>query len=136
MLLTIGELARKAEVNPSAIRYYESIGLLPEPTRINGQRRYSPDATEKLRFIKTAQITGFSIQEIAVLMEGFDAAAPSASWTKMANQKYAELLEKKKQIEAMLDILQSGLDCNCMTWSECYSKISADVKRRGKPECG
>jgi len=113
-------------VNPSTIRYYESIGLLPAPIRKSGQRRYSAEVMEKLRFIKTAQLTGFSIQEISVLMGGFDSASPSKSWTQMANQKCAELLEKKKHIESMLDILQDGLKCSCLSWSECYTKISTD----------
>ncbi|SFI81720.1 MerR family transcriptional regulator [Thermoflavimicrobium dichotomicum] len=51
--LTIGQIASKAKVNPSTIRYYESIRLLPEPKRVNGQRRYSDDILNRIKFIRS-----------------------------------------------------------------------------------
>ncbi|NOU73429.1 MerR family transcriptional regulator [Paenibacillus sp. LMG 31458] len=126
-IITIGELASKAEVNPSAIRYYESIGLIPKVERINGQRRYSLDVLDRLKFIKTAQLAGFHMQEIAVLLEGFNIEVPpSERWQEMAQKKTAELVEKKLQIDAMLQILDNGLKCNCLTWSECFVKVKSD----------
>lgn len=70
--LSIGQLAVRAEVNASTLRYYESIGLLPAPERKNGQRRYDERLLDRIHFIKVAQQTGFSIQEIVVLLEGFE----------------------------------------------------------------
>ncbi|MFI8711234.1 MerR family transcriptional regulator [Brevibacillus brevis] len=67
--LSIGQLAKKAEVNPSTLRYYESVDLLPAPERKNGQRRYDERLLERIHFIKIAQQTGFSIQEIAILLK-------------------------------------------------------------------
>jgi MerR family redox-sensitive transcriptional activator SoxR len=92
--LTIGELANKAEINPSAIRYYESIGLMPKVERINGQRRYTADVLDRLKFIKTAQLAGFQIGEISVLLEGFEnSVPPSERWQRMAQKKTNELIE-------------------------------------------
>ncbi|MFY0803596.1 MerR family transcriptional regulator [Peribacillus frigoritolerans] len=125
--LSIGELAKKAEVNPSAIRYYESIGLIPFTERVNGQRRYTIEILDRLRFIKAAQLSGFSNQEITVLLEGFDiSVSPSERWKQMANKKRSELEEKKKQINTMLGILENGLKCTCLTWSECLTKVKSD----------
>jgi MerR family redox-sensitive transcriptional activator SoxR len=97
--LSIGQLASKADVNASTLRYYESIGLLPSPERKNGQRRYSEGLLERIRFIKTAQLTGFTIQEIVVLLEGFlPDHSLSEKWEKMAVNKRSELEERKNRL--------------------------------------
>ena len=89
--LTIGEVARRAGVATSSIRYYESIGLLPEPDRLHGQRRYRSDVLGKLGFIGVAQSAGFKLDEIKELVHGIDGARGMAdqiarsrprSWTK------------------------------------------------------
>lgn len=125
-VLTIGELAKKVEINPSAIRFYESIGMIPNPIRVNGQRRYAIEVLDRLKFIKTAQLAGFNNKEIIVLLEGFDnQVSPSERWKQMANTKCAELEEQKKHIDEMLDVLKNGLKCKCQTWSECLTKVNS-----------
>ncbi len=122
--LSIGQLAEKADVNASTLRYYESIGLLPSPNRKNGQRRYEERLLDRINFIKVAQQTGFSIQEIVVLLEGFETDnSLSKRWEQMAEQKRSELEERKRQINSMIQILDNGLSCKCITWSECIEKI-------------
>lgn len=122
--LSIGQLAAKADVNTSTLRYYESIGLLPSPERKNGQRRYSEKLLDRINFIKIAQQTGFSIQEIAVLIEGFETDdSLSERWEQMAKQKRSELEKRNRQINSMIQILDNGLSCKCLTWSECLTKI-------------
>jgi MerR family mercuric resistance operon transcriptional regulator len=67
--LTIGQLAKQANVNLETIRYYERRGLIPEPPRsISGYRQYSADDLQRTRFIKRAQALGFSLKEIAELL--------------------------------------------------------------------
>ena len=61
--MTIGQVAQKAGVAASAIRYYESRGLLPEPERLDGQRARS-DVLGRLAFIGVAQSAGFKLEEI------------------------------------------------------------------------
>lgn len=126
-VLTIGELAKKVEISPSAIRFYESIGMIPNPKRVNGQRRYTIEVLDRLKFIKTAQLAGFNNKEIIVLLEGFDnQVSPSERWKQMANTKCAELEEQKKHIDEMLDVLKNGLKCKCKTWSECFTKVNSN----------
>jgi MerR family redox-sensitive transcriptional activator SoxR len=122
-ILTIGQLAAKADLNASTLRFYESVGLLPSPERKNGQRRYTEHILEQIAFIKIAQQNGFSIQEILVLLEGFEKLPLSERWEKMAVDKRVELEEKKKQINSLIQILDDGLKCKCLTWSECFIKI-------------
>ncbi|WP_309119775.1 MerR family transcriptional regulator [Paenibacillus sp.] len=122
--MSIGQLASRAGLNASTLRFYESVGLLPPPERINGQRRFDEGALDRIHFIKVAQQTGFSIQEIAVLLEGFEAGSSlSDRWERMARQKRSELEERKKQINSMIRILDNGIACKCLTWSECLEKI-------------
>ncbi len=69
-LLTIGKLARRAEVNPKTIRYYESIGLLPEATRTeSGYRLYGDDALRRLQLIRRAKLVGLSLRDTQGLVE-------------------------------------------------------------------
>lgn len=122
--LSIGQLAARADVNASTLRYYESVGLLPSPERKNGQRRYDEKLLNRINFIKVAQQTGFNIQEIVVILEGFETDDTlSERWEQMAKQKRSELEERKQQINSMIQILDSGLSCKCLTWSECLNKI-------------
>ncbi len=67
---TIGALARAVGVNVETVRYYERIGLLPRPPRLHGSiRRYPPETLRRLRFIKRAQSLGFSLDEVASLLQ-------------------------------------------------------------------
>ena len=68
--LTIGRLADQAGVNVETIRYYQRRGLVPEPDKpINGHRRYAAEASRRVRFIKRAQVLGFTLEEIGGLIQ-------------------------------------------------------------------
>ena len=67
---TIGELARKAGIRASAIRFYESVGLLAKPPRASGWRRYDSDALGRLGVIQGARDLGFSLGEIKTILTG------------------------------------------------------------------
>ena len=74
--LTIGKVAKLAEVNVETIRYYQRRGLLAEPHKpYMGYRRYPADIVKHIRFIKRAQALGFTLNEVAVLMELEEASA-------------------------------------------------------------
>ncbi len=69
--MNIGELAEKVGIRTSAIRYYESEGLLPKPPRQSGWRRYNPSVVDRLQVIHAAREVGFSIEEIRTLLNSF-----------------------------------------------------------------
>ena len=108
--LTIGALARAAEVGIETIRFYERKGLLPEPPRTQaGYRQYAPDTVRRLRFIRRAQGLGFSLGEISELLD-LRIAELSACDTveRRARDKLAQIGEKiseLKRIESALERL-------------------------------
>src|ERR671922_516254 len=118
--LTIGEVARRAGVAASSIRYYERIGLLPEPDRIGGQRRYDADVLGKLGFIGVAQSAGFKLREIKELIDGVDGAnGLGEQMRSLSSQKLSEveaLLERTKAMKGWLEVAQ---ECGCATPAEC-----------------
>ncbi|MGD2102779.1 MAG: heavy metal-responsive transcriptional regulator [Acidimicrobiia bacterium] len=72
--MKIGQLARTTGVSTKAIRYYEEIGVLPEPERAeNGYRKYDPTAADRISFIQDAQSAGLSLLEIQMILDLRDA---------------------------------------------------------------
>jgi DNA-binding transcriptional MerR regulator len=65
--LTIGQVAERAGLNTSHIRFYERAGVLPQPERVSGQRRYHPEVLHRLSIIEVAQRAGLKLEEIAPL---------------------------------------------------------------------
>jgi len=118
--MTIGEVAGRAGVAASAIRYYESLGLLPEPDREHGQRRYDDEAVGRLGFIGVAQQAGLSLEEIKGLIEDVDAgdglAAPIRSASAAKLPEVEALIEKAT---AMKGWLEAAGACECATPEEC-----------------
>ena len=118
--LTIGEVARRAGVATSSIRYYERIGLLPEPDREGGQRRYDTDVLGKLGFIGVAQSAGFKLREIKELIDAVDGASGLGEQMRsLSSQKLNEveaLLQRTKAMKGWLEVAQ---DCGCVTPEEC-----------------
>ena len=80
--MRIGDLASRAGTTTKTIRYYESIGVLPEPPRTpGGYREYDDDAVERLRFVREAQSSGLTLSEIQSILELKDAGATSCQHT-------------------------------------------------------
>ena len=73
--LAIGEVAERAGMSTSRIRYYEARGLLPEPERVAGKRRYTEDVLRRLAIIDAAQRVGFTLEEIRDLLGSRDQPA-------------------------------------------------------------
>lgn len=120
MALSIGQVAARAGVRTSAIRYYEAVGILPAPERVGGQRRYSDIVLDQLRVIRFAQNAGLSLDEIRVLFHGFGADVPPAvRWQELATSKLAELDLQVEQISRMRRALESTLSCGCLRIEDC-----------------
>src|SRR5215213_3404188 len=91
-MLTIGQLAERFGLRTSAIRYYERIGVLPEPLRESGRRRYGADAVKRLEVLEVAKRAGFSLEEVRLLLQRTDAGDPAfESMRELAARKLPEL---------------------------------------------
>ena len=120
--MTIGEVARRSDVRLSALRYYESVGILPAPERVNGRRRYEGGVLEVLAVVRFARRAGFSIAEIRTFLHGFpEGTPPSERWWWPAHQKLPEI---EALIERGLDtkrLLERGLTCECVRVEDCVA---------------
>ena len=121
---SIGEVARRAGVRPSALRYYERVGVLPSPGRENGRRRYGGEALrealDRLAVVRVAQRAGFTIAEIRTLLDGFsEDTPPSERWRVLAQDKLPEVEALVERALGMRDLLERGLRCECLSLEGC-----------------
>jgi len=118
--LTIGEVARRAGLNPSAIRYYERRGVLPEPDRESGRRRYSGETIQRLHVIDVAKRAGLTLDEAAVLLATADEGEPvSEPLRELAARRLPDIEALIARAEAMRDWLQTATTCDCRTLDVC-----------------
>ena len=122
--MTIGEVARRAGLRTTTIRYYESLRVLPAPRRANGRRRYTADVLDRLAFIHVAQRLGFSLAEIALLFEHQDTTTPlSERWQTLARAKLADIDQLIRHAHEVRLSLVSGLGCHCSNLQECMDCV-------------
>jgi len=127
--LTITFVARRAGIRASAIRYYESIGLLPAPTRVSGRRCYDSAILSRLALIAAVRDMGFTIKEIGTLMHGFAADVPaSARWQVLAAEKLKEVEALIERAEGMRQLLGEALRCGCLSLDSCARAFQTKTK--------
>ena len=116
--LRIGEIADRAGVRVSLIRYYEAIGLLPEPERVSGQRRYDDTVLRRLAVIGVAQRAGLSLDEIRELVQ-HGTEPMSEHLRELAERRLTEidaLIERAQRVRAWL---QTATSCDCQSIDDC-----------------
>lgn len=131
--LTIGGVAKEANVNVETIRYYERRRLLPQPLRTPaGYRIYSADAVRRLHFVKRAQELGFSLKEIKELLGlRVRPGSTSADIRKRADAKITDIDKKIRTLQAMKkSLMQITNACSgCGSVSDCPILDSLDHRR-------
>ena len=105
--LTIGELAKAAEVPTSTIRYYERTRLLkPSARSPSNYRLYSPDDLARLRFIRAAQATGFTLDDVTKLFR----PAPCGSVQHLIEERLVEVGSRMKELRHVQKVLRGALE--------------------------
>lgn len=101
--MTIGQLAKEAQVHVETVRYYERRGLIPEPPRrASGYRQYSQDVVARIRFIQHAKELGFSLKEILELLSlRVDPDTTCADVKRRAEVKIADIEAKMRALQTM-----------------------------------
>ncbi|HEX2622627.1 MAG TPA: MerR family transcriptional regulator [Phototrophicaceae bacterium] len=128
-MFSIGEIARRAGIATSTIRYYERIGLLPPSRRVNTKRRYDLNILQKLGVIRLAQRGGLTLAEIQTLLHEFPAdTPPSERWQVLAGSKIVELDRLIEKMQIMRSLLTQTLQCQCPTLDDCASETVRNSK--------
>jgi len=132
--LTIGELAERSGVAASAIRYYETRGLVRSRRTTGNQRRYPRAELRRLAFIRTAQRVGLTLDEVETAL----ATLPSnrtptkADWSRLSRSWRPRLDAQIRQLERLRDTLDSCIGCGCLSLQRCsLSNPGDEVAARG-----
>jgi MerR family transcriptional regulator, redox-sensitive transcriptional activator SoxR len=135
--MKIGEIAARAGLATSAIRYYEKAGLLKAPGRASGRRVYSEGVLYQLVVIRFAQQTGFSLKEIRLLLHGFpEKTAASVRWRKLAGRKIPELDAAARKALAMKKTLEAIMSCKCQKLEQCARGLVRHLEKgKGAAAC-
>jgi MerR family redox-sensitive transcriptional activator SoxR len=137
--LSISDVARQVGLRPSAIRYYEEIGLLPPAPRMTGRRRYDASILYRLAIVQKARQLGFTLDEIRQLFFGFgNSTRASDRWRKLSRRKLAELDSLMKGIKAVRRLLKRMMrNCRCETLDQCgkgiFRSVSGDAAAGSLP---
>ena len=127
--MKIGQLAARANLNASAIRYYEKLGLLAAPQRIGGQRRYPSDALHRVLLIRFATDMGFTLAEIKLFLSGLRDNTPvGPRWKKLATRKLVEVDQNIARSLKLKSLLQGLLRCHCPSLQFCVNRLSLSPK--------
>ncbi len=129
MALRIGEVAQRAGIATSAIRYYEREGLIPKADRFGNARVYGADILDRLALIALAKSAGFTIAETRQLLRGVSRRTPPGPrWRAQAEKKLAEVEERLAEAERMRVVLHMLMRCECPTFEDCTSAAGCEVR--------
>jgi MerR family transcriptional regulator, redox-sensitive transcriptional activator SoxR len=135
--LTIGQLADRFGLKTSAIRYYEANGILPEPARTSGQRRYGPDAVRRMEVLDVAKRAGFTLDEARVLLQRTEAGTPAhEALRELAARKLPEVEALIERAHAMRAWLVTATGCTCDTLDVCalFNERDGTLTPSGAPQ--
>ena len=116
-MLDIGDVAARAGVRPSTLRYYEELGLVASSSRAGGRRQYDESVLRRLEVIAFAKDSGFTLGEIRDLLSG--RGHGTAHRHELTRRKLDEVNARIAQAEAMRSMLEASLSCDCEVLEEC-----------------
>ncbi|QNN53853.1 redox-sensitive transcriptional activator SoxR [Nocardioides mesophilus] len=126
--LTIGQLAERSGVAPSALRYYEDLGLITSVRTAGNQRRYLRPTLRRVAFVRSAQRVGLTLDEVAealaTLPEG--RTPTKADWSRLSRSWRPRLDEQIERLERLRDKLDSCIGCGCLSLRTCALRNAGD----------
>ena len=128
--MRIGQLAQLCGLRASAIRYYESAGLLDPAPRVSACRDYPREAVSRLQIIRAAQRAGFKVAEIRELLSALKRKRKaSRGWPIVAERKLKELDANIARLQAARRTLASAIDCSCAGVAERCKLVGSSSHR-------
>jgi MerR family transcriptional regulator, redox-sensitive transcriptional activator SoxR len=128
-LLPIGEVARRSAMAPSALRYYEELGLIEATRTAGGARRYPRGVLRRLAVIRAARNVGLSLPEIRAALDSLPPGRPptAADWAQLSQGWRARLDEQIAALTTLRDGLSSCIGCGCLSLDRCALSNPKDV---------
>jgi MerR family transcriptional regulator, redox-sensitive transcriptional activator SoxR len=134
-VLTIGEVASRAGVATSALRFYEAEGLITSVRTGGNQRRYPRDVLRRIAFIRAAQRVGLSLDDIRAALDALpDGRTPTAADWQRLSRSWRPLLDARiAELERLRDGLDGCIGCGCLSLKVCQLTNPHDVAGRAGP---
>lgn len=118
--ISISEVTRQTGIQPSALRYYEEIGLLSSTRRVSGRRQYDESVLQRLALIQTGQKAGFTLAELGILLNKvLNVQSGDIGWYELVDRKLKEMEALLRNIESMKRLLTDIMDCDDASLAEC-----------------
>jgi len=129
MLLTIGEVADRAGVATSALRFYERESLIAATRSDGGQRRYERDVLRRIAFVRAAQRVGLTLEEIRAALHSLpEKRTPTAAdWERLSRSWRPTLDARIAELQRLRDRLDSCIGCGCLSLRVCQLSNPHDV---------
>ena len=120
--LSIGSVSERTGLAPSALRFYESEGLIHADRTGGGQRRYHRDMLRRIAFVRSAQQVGLSLDEIREAMRALpDNRTPTkADWARLSKAWTTRLDARIHELEKLRDRLTDCIGCGCLSLRSCH----------------
>jgi MerR family redox-sensitive transcriptional activator SoxR len=120
-LLSIGEVAARSGVAPSAIRFYEAHGLISSERTTGNQRRFRRSTLRRLAFIRSAQRVGLSLEEITAALSTLpEGRTPTRTdWARLSENWRPRIDEQIQRLIRLRDQLDSCIGCGCLSLQRC-----------------
>jgi len=127
--LTIGQVAERTGAAPSALRYWEELGLIRTIRTAGNQRRYERATLRRVAFIRAAQRVGLTLDEIGAALAGLpEERTPTArDWARLSRAWRGRLDEQIGRLERLRDQLDSCIGCGCLSLRTCALNNPSDV---------
>ncbi|HEX6030191.1 MAG TPA: redox-sensitive transcriptional activator SoxR [Tepidiformaceae bacterium] len=127
--LTIGDLARRSGVATSALRFYESCGLLSSHRTEGGQRRYDRATLRRVAVIRAGQAVGLTLEEIRAALASLPSGRTpdTQDWARLSSGWRRSLDRRIGELERLRDKLSGCIGCGCLSLTECGLLNPGDV---------
>jgi MerR family redox-sensitive transcriptional activator SoxR len=127
--LTIGQLSERSGVAPSALRFYETKGLIASIRTNGNQRRYQSAMLRRIALIQVAQSIGFTLEEITEELSTLpmNQTATKRDWERVAKKWQGQLDSKMVQIKSLQENLTGCIGCGCLSMQKCQLLNPEDI---------
>ena len=120
-MLTVGEVAQRAGIATSAVRFYVDQGLITAVRTSGNQRRYPRHVLRRVSIIQAARRFGVTLAEVATIFDGLpaDRMPSKADWTRISQRWHAQLQARRREIERLEAELTGCIGCGCLSLTTC-----------------